>query len=470
MEKEIKFILNQKYISTNVNPAKTLLDFIRVDEGLKGTKEGCREGDCGACTVLIGELVDNKLNYKSVNSCLFPMGKVSGKHIVTIEGLTTAEISLIQNEFNNEGATQCGFCTPGFVNSLTGYVIGHPELNREDAENAIAGNICRCTGYASIKRTVNNVIEQLSALTLNSQSHIVALVENKILPAYFLTIENRLKEIISSSITHSNNKKEIIVGGGTDLFVQHADALLNRDIHFIKDRNKILITDNLCSIGASITIEEFRTSSIIKKYFPKLVKQLKLFASLPIRNSATISGNLVNASPIGDSAIIFLALNAKLKIRNGKKIRKIPLTKFYKDYKLLDLNDGEVVEEILFPLPKEDEYFNFEKVSKRTHLDIATVNSAISIKEKDGVITTAFLSAGGVSPIPLYLYKTSSFLKGKRINSELVLNALEILQAEISPISDIRGSAEYKELLLKQLVKAHFIELFPEQIDVEVVL
>jgi len=470
MEKEIKFILNQREITAAVNPAKTLLDFIRVDEGLKGTKEGCREGDCGACTVLVGEIVENKLSYKSVNSCLFPVGNAEGKHIVTIEGLTTEGISLIQNEFNNEGATQCGFCTPGFVNSLTGYVIGHAELKKEDAENAIAGNICRCTGYASIKRTVNNVIENLSSLTLTNKSRIAALVEKKIIPTYFLTIENRLKKIITSLPNHANKDKGILVSGGTDLFVQDADTLLNTEIHFIKDKNKISLTNSMCGIEASITIEEFRTSSIVKKYFPELIKQLKLFASLPIRNSATISGNLVNASPIGDSAIIFLALNAKLKISNGNKFREIPLTKFYKDYKLLDLNDGEVVEEILFPLPKEDEYFNFEKVSKRTHLDIATVNSAITIQAKAGVIITVSLSAGGVSPIPLYLYKTSNFLKGKSINSELILDALKILQSEISPISDIRGSAEYKELLLKQLVKAHFVELFPEQIDVEVLL
>lgn len=470
MAESIKFILNNNKVSTDLHPAKTLLDFIRNEENLKGTKEGCREGDCGACTVLIGEIENNKLKYKSVNSCLFPIGKAVGKHVVTIEGLNNESLTSIQEEFNNEGATQCGFCTPGFVNSLTGYVIENNELNYEDAETAIAGNICRCTGYSSIKRTAKNVVENINSLKLESQSHITKLVNNNILPKYFLNIEDRLKSL---DIKNGNKykSKDRIIGGGTDLFVQRANSLLNENVSFIKnfEQNKIQVINNECVIGASSTIEQFKNSEIIQKYFPSLVKQLEMFASLPIRNSATIGGNLVNASPIGDSTIIFLALNAKLKISNNNS-RLINLNQFYKGYKTLDLAKDEIIEEIIFPLPKENEHFNFEKVSKRTHLDIASVNSAIKIEESNKIINSASLSAGGVAPIPLYLQETSNFLKGKEVSSETILEALNIVQSEISPISDIRGSEKYKRLLLSQLLKAHFIKLFPELIDVEALL
>ncbi|MDA3859719.1 MAG: FAD binding domain-containing protein [Melioribacteraceae bacterium] len=470
MKQNVEFILNNKKISVIDNPAKTLLDFIRVDEGLKGTKEGCREGDCGACTVLIGEVHNGKVKYKSVNSCLFPIGNAVGKHVVTIEGLNNESLTPIQEEFNNEGASQCGFCTPGFVNSLTGYVIENEELHTHDAENALAGNICRCTGYASIKRTAENVISRVNKLNINGEERIKSLVKEKNLPNYFLGIEEKLKQININKLGIAESKK--LIGGGTDLFVQKADALLNEEVSFSKDLtpSEINVVNNFCQIGAGVTIEQVKNSEIIKNYFTTHAEQLNLFASLPIRNSATIGGNIVNASPIGDSTIIFLALNSDLIIKSKSSTRKIKLSDFYKGYKDIDLFENEFVEEIVFELPNATTTFNFEKVSKRTHLDIASVNSAIMISTIDGTIDNIVLSAGGISPIPLYLEKTSRFLFSQKINSEIVLEALNIAQLEISPISDIRGSDQYKKLLLSQLIKAHFIKLFSEQIDVEVLL
>ncbi len=470
MAENIEFILNQKNISTNSNPAQTLLDFIRIDEGLKGTKEGCREGDCGACTVLIGEIINNQLKYISVNSCLFPIGNAMGKHVVTIEGLNNESLTPIQEEFNNEGASQCGFCTPGFVNSLTGYVIENKELNRHEAENALAGNICRCTGYASIKRTANNVISRVNELNIDSEKRIQSLVKENILPKYFLGIQDKL-ELLKSSYSVIENSRTIIAGG-TDLFVQKADALLSEEISFTKDieLHKIIVIDNFCHIGSGVTIEQFRNSQVINEYFPNLSSQLNLFASLPIRNSATIGGNIVNASPIGDSSIIFLALNSELIINNSVHERKIKLSNFYKGYKDIDLSVNEIVREIVFELPTQSVKFNFEKVSKRTHLDIASVNSAIMVSTDNGIIKSIRLSAGGISPIPLFLENTSQFLLNKKVNSEIILEALKIAQSEISPISDIRGSEEYKRLLLNQLIKAHFIKLLPEFIEAEVLL
>ncbi len=298
MKQKIEFILNNKMINVGVNPAKTLLDFIRDDDDLKGTKEGCREGDCGACTVLIGEIINSKLQYKSVNSCLFPIGKTAGKHIVTIEGLNNDNLTPIQEEFNNEGASQCGFCTPGFVNSLTGYVIENNKLKKSEGENAIAGNICRCTGYASIKRASENLIEKINSMNLSGTERIKSLVAENILPKYFLEIKRKLL-LLKKSLPDGNSKNNII-GGGTDLFVQKANTLLSENILFANNLklDEIKIKNSNCHVGAGVTIEQFKNSKIIREHFPTLSSQLNLFASLPIRNSATIGGNIVNASPV----------------------------------------------------------------------------------------------------------------------------------------------------------------------------
>ena len=180
MEIDITFILNNQVISTRINPATVLLDFIRKNKRLTGTKEVCKEGDCGACAVLLSEVKNGNLNYKVVNSCLFPIQKVNGKHVVTIEGLNQSELNPIQQSFLDEGASQCGFCTPGFIISFTGYLINAERFNYDEAINSIAGNICRCTGYHSIIRSIRNVVKEDETLDF---SH---LIDKKIIPDYFI--------------------------------------------------------------------------------------------------------------------------------------------------------------------------------------------------------------------------------------------------------------------------------------------
>ncbi len=196
-----------------------------------------------------------------------------------------------------------------------------------------------------------------------------------------------------------------------------------------------------------------------------------MIASLPIRNAATVGGNIINASPIGDVTIWLLALNSSIVLSDSKKKRKIFLKDLYLDYKKLDKSNNEFLESVEFNLPGRNSYFNFEKVSKRTYLDIATVNSAFYLEmDANNFIKIANLSAGGVAPIPLYLGKTSKYLIGKQISAQIIDDAIKIIQSEISPISDIRGSEEYKRILLSQLFKAHFVELFPKLIPVESVI
>ncbi len=459
----IEFILNNKLIRTQAKQGSVLLDFIREHQKLKGTKIGCREGDCGACTVLSGSLQkDGSVKYKSIVSCLTPLGNAAGKHIVTIEGINVEKISPIQEIFVKENATQCGFCTPGFIVSLTGFSLSG-DYDTEKGIAAVSGNICRCTGYKSIERAISEITEALKKI--KGSHNLQALINNAYLPEYFKDIAKRLQEI---QLEQSINTGKI-VAGGTDLYVQQADELQEQNIRLIgRSENQIKTEKNICTIDATCTISDLEDSKVLNQIIPDWKKFIKLISSKQIRNMATLGGNFVNASPIGDLSIIFIALDAKLNIKNTKnQYRKIKLKDFFINYKKIDLQEYEIIETIEFEIPEKPYSFNFEKVSKRTHLDIASVNTAILIKLEEHCIREIHLSAGGIAPVPLLLSKTENFLLAKELNEENIKNAIKVLLNEISPISDIRGSKEYKSLLLRQLFYKHFITLFPEKIQLK---
>ncbi len=460
----LTFILNNKVIKTHLNSGMTLLDFVRYEQRLTGTKIGCREGDCGACTVLVGTLAsDNSIEYRSITSCISPLGNVHGKHIVTVEGINlNKNLTVIQKAMKDNYATQCGFCTPGFVVSLTGFSLSNVEKNHNYALNAISGNICRCTGYKSIEKAADAVCHKLN----DSQDvmPIKWLIENNFIPEYFKDIPNKLRELKKGK---SQQEDAVLVSGGTDLYVQQADNLIDDSVHLIFDNTVlkgIKIKKDICTIGSGNTVTDIWNHSELNSCFPKLKQYLKLVSSEQIRNMASFGGNLVNASPIGDMTIFFLALNSDITIIDANKNeRHIQLKDFYQEYKTYDLKENELIKNISFNLPSENSFFNFEKVCKRTHLDIASVNSAIHIVIDNSKILEAHISIGGVAAIPKYLHETSIFLKGKTLTSEIIIEASSILQNEISPISDVRGTSEYKRLLGRQLFFAHFTELFPMQ-------
>ncbi len=446
----------------DLSPGTTLLDFIRYQQQLTGTKIGCREGDCGACTVLVGEIKNDQLQYSSATSCLMAIGNASGKHIVTVEGINPAEgLNLVQEAFSNEGATQCGFCTPGFIVSLTGHCLHEKESSYESAINSVNGNICRCTGYKSIERAAKQVHEKLQQR--QSEDAMSFAVDNNIVPTYFHGIKDRLQKLQQSNVTKNNSSVKFL-GGGTDLYVQQHETMVHANIDFLLDKPElktIIQNGNVCELGASVTVADIAASSIFNNHFPRLQEHIKLVSSTQIRNMATIAGNFTNASPIGDFTIFFLALNAQLVLTDGNIKREVPLRKFYIGYKQLDKRPEEWIEKIWFELPSGNDHFNFEKVCKRTWLDIASVNTAVFLKMKDDVIESAGIAAGGVGPVPAYLEKSSGWLAGKKPGEIQVEELLKIVQTEISPISDVRGTESYKRLLLSQLIKAHFIVLFP---------
>jgi xanthine dehydrogenase small subunit len=560
------FILNDKLIRTDLPRGSTLLDFIRYNQGLSGTKIGCREGDCGACTVLEGNLEDvekvmfnnepggmnssqeqgttgnltKRIRYRSIVSCLTPLGNAHGKHIVTIEGLNMHVLSPVQQAFVDYNGTQCGFCTPGFVVSLTGHAINDQTADARLAIASMDGNICRCTGYKSIERVAVSISRLLKEK--DPANPIGWLVENGFLPSYFLDIPERIivlkasdasgyisKGIESSAeltdpdvqqttdkeygnlaggqaakyenITKSgntpephqvdsSNKQQLteggrisrpsgepsipvqIIGGGTDLMVQRPDDMAEHEPLLVFENQAlkgIRQENNRVVIGAAATASDIMTSEVMASLIHGIKSHFKLVSSDPIRNMGTLGGNLVNASPIADLSIFFLPWDAALTLEDWatKKRRTVALKDFFLDYKRLDLLKDEMVMSLSFPWPAKDFLFNFEKVSKRTYLDIASVNSAIYLETEDEMISTCRISCGGVAPVPLYLRETSAFLSGKAITADTVKEANDILQQEITPISDVRGNADYKRLLARQLLFAHFLKLFPDNIEVE---
>lgn len=460
----VEFILNNRKVSSDKAEGSSLLDFIRHDMDLTGTKTGCREGDCGACTVLEGTLDRGKMYYRSIVACLTPLCNVRGKHIVTIEGINMKQLTPVQDAIVENSATQCGFCTPGFVMSFTSHCLSDEKSDYDAAIASASGNICRCTGYKSIEKAAFHISELLKDKDM--EDPVKWLVKHKFLPDYFLTIPGQLAEI-KSDIFFSESSATI-VAGGTDLMVQKADELVEENIlsfYHREDLRGIIIEDGRCTIGSSTNASEIAISKEINEHIPGIPEYFKLISSEPIRNMGTIGGNIINASPIGDLTILFLALNAQLLIRNQDRERTIALHDLFLDYKKLNIKKEEYIKSVNFSLPLKPVYFNFEKVSKRTHLDIASVNSAMLIIMQGDKIKECHISAGGVSPVPLYLKRCSGFLEGKTISPEIILQTNEIMQGEISPITDVRGSLEYKRLLVRQLLFAHFLKFFPERIS-----
>ena len=462
MPTAIQFILNDRDIATDVPAGMLVLDFLRKHLHLHGTKEGCKEGDCGACTVLVGELRGEQVEYRPVTSCLMPVGELHGKHLVTIEGLNLPQLTPVQEAIVEEGATQCGFCTPGIVVSMTGYLMqADGPVTAEGIKKALSGHLCRCTGYRSLKQSWTHLRKHPGR-----RNGVGALVKAGILPEYFLDIPKRLRAI--PPLPQDNGAHpQVVIAGGTDLYVQQGERLPDIPVGILNLRPElrgIRRENGHIRVGALTTFEEFAEHADIRAMLPDIGQYMALIASWQIRNRATLGGNIVNASPIADMTILLLALGARLVLQNGSAQREVPLAEFYKGYKILDKQPDELVREIVIPVPPPGTKINWEKVSKRTYLDIASVNSAIAVRVEDGHIAEAILAIGGVAPVPLWMRQTGDFLRGKPLTPETVIGAIDVAQQEISPINDIRGSAEYKRLLARQLIIVHFCKLFPDQI------
>jgi len=458
----LQFVLNDTLVATDRPPGLPALDFLRRDAGLTGVKHACREGDCGSCVVLLGRLRGGQVQYTIATSCLLPLGALAGRHVVTIEGLNGPALNRVQQAFVDRGASQCGFCTPGFVVALTGHLLEAATWSRPAMIEAVAGNICRCTGYSSIVRVIDDLVEHLRHVVDPAEPRVAALVRAGIIPDTFLGTPALLTEIGPSPAPAAADSTALIVAGGTDLYVQRPLAVEDGPVVVLRaaDAPPIRSEGERIVIEGFATAEDLKRSALLAEAVGGIERAMALMGSWPIRSRATVAGNLVNASPIGDMTIILLALGAELRLRGPEGARSLPLDAFFLGYKRLDLRPGELVDSLHIPADRGDARFNFEKVSKRTHLDIASVNTAISLRLEGGRIAGAALAAGGVAPIPRRLPRTEAVLTGREPDAATARAAAAAARAEVAPISDVRGSADYKRLLLGQLVLAHFNVLF----------
>jgi xanthine dehydrogenase small subunit len=488
MSSGLRFLANDRVVEATAWAGSPAIDFIRRELALTGTKEGCREGDCGACAVLLGDRVGRtgcSARYRAVPSCLLALGELEGRHLVTIEGLCAAgsarsageyvRLTPVMRALVEENASQCGFCSPGLVISLTAFLLEGPPLTVEKALSAVEGNLCRCTGYGAIKRAAERLTGEFSALPMDSGSRLLALEEAGVIPLSLSAYSRG--ELLPFADEHGTDThapagpRPLVLGGGTDYYVQNTDphptdSLLLLDRH--DSRTRIELTgvggDRGLEIGAAVTWRDFFFDPRVRALAPSLPEFEGRLASVLVRNRATVGGNVANASPVADLTVILIALGARIKLEGPGGSRELELEKFFQGYKQLDMRQGEIIASLWIPAAETVRLFNFEKVGKRAVRDIAAVNSAAAFRVEGVSITRARISAGGVAARPLLLEMTSSFLEGKMPSIETAREAARIAASEVTPIDDVRGSGAYRKRLLERLVLGHFVRLFPERV------
>lgn len=473
MKKTIRFFLNGKLKEISVNGETTVLELLRNQFQLNGIKEGCGEGDCGACTVVIGEVREGKVHYKSAAGCLYLAAKLEGKHLITIEGLAQKEkLHPIQEAVLNAHATQCGFCTPGVILSILALYLERPNPGKEEFRRYLEGNLCRCTGYAAIRK-VPEYLEDLTIDSGNIRPYYLDQTEEKQLAfvhedifiddgvnAYYSPVsEENLEAFIKDNGELVSGKNLRFLNGGSDVVVgikkrnQHYRLLV--DISRISSLQKISYGESHgLIIGGGVTLSAIIDT--VKQLFPQFSDAVSGMCSEQIRSSATLAGNLVNASPVADTVPLLMAMNAVLSIRGCEGTRSVPVREFYHGYKQTENKSDEWVASISIPLGEYD-FIHFEKVSKRKEVDISAVNSAIALKISDGVIKKASIACGGVGPTTLFMLETSHYLEGKSMTEETFLGAYEIIGREAAPIGDVRGSADYRKAVMQNLLMKHYL-------------
>lgn len=477
MRNSIVFYLNGKRHSVGNELASMMLsEYLRYDQCLTGTKIVCAEGDCGACSVLRfypgnkNNVKDE--NYYPINSCISPVATLDGSSLITVEALSEQnKLHETQRAMVEAHGSQCGFCTPGFVMSLAGLVEkklcrNENKISQQEAKNAMTGNLCRCTGYdAIIDSAINIDLTKCNTIKnrFYNEEQEQDLLKTTDVPIfmqsehYTFSAPTSLNEAIESI---AKNPDMTIIASSTDLGVirnkrkRKINNLLS--LHLIKELYEIKESKNTISLGARVTITEFR--HFIKKSIPDLAKYLDIFASPQIKNIATVVGNIANASPIGDTPPVLLALNASIHTISSKGERSIPIEDFYIDYKKTALETKELITRISFNLPGKS-FFKSFKNSNRKDLDISTINLSMYIAQDQ---KTYRIAAGGIAATPLRLKKTEAFLQQNTLDSKTVYQAIDILHSEFTPLSDVRASSSYRHMLVENFFKRAISQFMEE--------
>jgi xanthine dehydrogenase small subunit len=465
----IRFLLNQELRTENdLDPNVTVLNYLRENLGKTGTKEGCASGDCGACTVVVGELVNDRIRYRSLNSCLTFVAALDGKQLITVEGLKhQGQMHSVQQAMVDCHGSQCGFCTPGFVMSLFALQKNSPQADKSAAEEALAGNLCRCTGYRPILEAA------ASSCTAAPQDQFDQLHEQTltrlraIQPDTTSTLNSAGRQsfapltVADLAQLYQDNPEARLLAGGTDLALEvtqmHRSLPVMIYVGNVAELKQVETFDDRIEIGAAVPLTDCYDA--LTREYPDFGAMLHRFASLQIRNQGTLGGNIGNASPIGDSPPALLTLDAQIVLRQGSSTRTIALADYFVDYRVTVRQEAEFIEKIIVPRAQGRDSFRVYKISKRLDDDISAVCGAFDLRIKDGQISDARIAFGGMAAIPKRASRCEQALIGKPWNQATIEAAVKALGEDFTPLSDFRASKEYRVLTAANLLRKYFLEL-----------
>lgn len=473
MSSTISFILNDTDIELgSFAPTDTLLDYIRLNRHLTGTKEGCAEGDCGACTVLIGRLLDGRLTYETVNACIRLMGSLHGTHIVTVEHLAAKDGTLhpVQQAMVDYHGSQCGFCTPGFVMSLYGLWLSSSTPSRADIERALQGNLCRCTGYEPIVKAAESIANQRPSSLFDPIERERSAISARLwamAKTETITVEKGGKRSIvphsveSLAQIYGAEEKATIVAGSTDVGLwvtkQFRDINPVIFINHLTELQTITENDDGIKIGAGVTYAQ--SLDILAKHYPSFGRLIDRIGGQQVRNMGTIGGNIANGSPIGDTPPVLIALGASLNLRSSQGSRTIALEDYFIEYGKQDRQSGEFVESLFVPKLQDDAHFSVYKISKRREEDISALCAAFHLSLSDDGTVSSFKAAfGGMAGTPKRAKALEAAVIGKDWTQELIDDVRDCLDEDFTPLSDWRASKEYRSLVAKNLLTRFYLE------------
>ncbi|WP_277052013.1 xanthine dehydrogenase small subunit [Zestomonas thermotolerans] len=474
----IQFLLNRELRTEHaLDPNVTVLNYLRGHLGKPGTKEGCASGDCGACTVVVGELDGERIRYRTLNACLTFVSALHGKQLITVEDLKhKGQLHSVQQAMVDCHGSQCGFCTPGFVMSMFALQKNCNDFDKAEALEAMAGNLCRCTGYRPILEAARQAcsrkqpdqfdaaeaetVAQLKAIAPRETAELNSGDKRCLLP---LTVAD-LADLYQA------NPQARLLAGGTDLAMEvtqfHRELPVMIYVGHVEEMKRIEIRDDVIEIGAATPLTD--CYEVLAGEYPDFGALLHRFASLQIRNQGTLGGNIGNASPIGDSPPLLIALGASLVLRKGSRTRTLPLEDFFLDYRITAREEGEFIERIIVPRAHASQAFRAYKVSKRLDDDISAVCAAFNLDIADGRVRSARIAFGGMAAIPKRAAACEAALQGAAWTQASIEQACEALAADFTPLSDFRASKEYRQLTAQNLLRKFFLELTAPEVETRV--